>query len=391
VGSIGVECWQLEGTMGESLKTRFVYLDNVRSFVIVLVIAMHAAVTYSSMGDWYYVEGSLENLSIFEMVFFGFSQSFLQAWFMGILFFISGFLAVKALARRGTFNFIKERLFRLGLPLLLYVFIVSPIIYFILLGNVPENSFIVNYSLFITKFWWIDATGPLWFVETLLLFCIGYVIFKKMFSYFIKIQDITSKNIVFTIVVTGIIAFLVRLIFPIGSSFLNLQFSYFTSYIVLFIAGVLIGENNLLDKITDEKNIKWIKIALIAGTPLWFIIVLFGGALEGETYFNGGFYWQSFAFSQWESLTAIGFSIGLLAFFRKKVNWNNKLASLIRNNSFGIYFLHAPILITITLLLTDLALNPILKFAIVTMITFLACLMLSFLIRKIKPIGNLLK
>jgi surface polysaccharide O-acyltransferase-like enzyme len=310
---------------------------------------------------------------------------------MGIFFFISGFLAVKALARRGVLNFIKERLFRLGLPLLLYVFVVSPIIYFVLLGNVPENSFIVNYSLFITKFWWIDATGPLWFVETLLFFCVGYVVFRKCFLRFIKIQNISLKSIVFTIVVTGIIAFLVRLVFPIGSSFLNLQFSYFTSYIVLFIAGILIGENNLLDKITDEKNVKWIKIALIIGTPLWFIIVIFGGALEGETYFNGGFYWQSFAFALWESLTAIGFSIGLLAFFRKKVNWNNKFTSLIRNNAFGIYFLHAPILITITLLLTHITLNPILKFTIVTIITFSTCLTLSFLIRKIKPVGNLLK
>jgi uncharacterized membrane protein YcfT len=97
-----------------SAKTRFAYLDNVRSFVIFLVIAMHSAVTYSGMGGWYYIEGSADKLSMLEFILFGFFQSFGQAWFMGILFFISTFLATKSLARRGIPGFIKERLFGLA-------------------------------------------------------------------------------------------------------------------------------------------------------------------------------------------------------------------------------------------------------------------------------------
>jgi hypothetical protein len=352
---------------------------------------MHSAVTYSGLGGWYYIEGSPEKLSIFGLVFFGLTQSFMQAWIMGILFFISAYLATKALAKRTSLTFIKERLFRLGLPLLLYVFIVSPFIQFIILGYYPENNLIDNYFQYITKFSWISSTEPLWFVQVLLVLCIIYAVLKKCFSNGIIIKNITNKNIIFTIIIITIFTFLVRLVFQVGSSFYNLQLSYFTSYIVMFIAGIIIGENNLLENISDEKNTNWIKLSLIIGLPLWFFLMLFGGALEGKTYYNGGLYWQNFAFALWESLTAIGFSIGIIAFFRKKVNINNKFTGLMRDNAFGIYFFHAPILITISIIFKHWSINSILKFAFITIITSIICLGFSYFIRKIKAIEILFK
>jgi len=381
----------MDNNLRETSKAHFPYLDNVRSLVIILVITMHTAVTYSGFGSWYYIEGSPEKLPIFEMLFFGFLQSFLQAWFMGILFFISAFLAIRSLAKHGSSNFIKERFFRLGLPLLLYVFIITPIIILILHAYDSEISLVENYIIYITSFSWVGSTGPLWYVETLLIFSVVYTLLKKVFSNCIKIQNINSRHIIFIIIVTGIIAFLVRLIFPIGSSFLNLQFSYFTSYIVMFIAGILVGENDLLEKIIDEKNIQWLKLSLIIGIPFWFIIILFGGVLEGKMYINGGLCWQSFAFALWESLTAIGFSLGIIAFFRKNMNIDNKFTRLIANNNYGIYFFHAPILITVSLLFRNLIFDPLLKFTVIAIITTIICLIFSFLIRKIKPIGILFK
>ena len=372
-----------------SQKTRLSYLDNLRSMVIILVIAMHTAVTYSGLGDWYYVEGSYEKLDIFELVFFAFYQSFLQAWFMGILFFISAYWATKSLAKHGALNFIKERLFRLGLPLLIYVFIVSPFIIFILLGIYPENSFTDNYIRYIVDFWWLGSTGPLWFVEALLLFCIVYAIAKKVNVKSLQINDLNTAKIVSIIILITIIAFSVRLILPIGTSFLNLQFPYFPSYVVMFIMGILIGENNLLEKITDSENTKWLKWTFIIGIPIWAATVIFGGALEGKTYFNGGFHWQNFAFALWESFTAISFSIGIIAFFKKNVNIENKFTVLLQKNAFGMYCFHAPILLATSLVLKHLILIPILKFALVLTLATILCLIFSFLIRKIKPIGIL--
>ena len=35
---------------------RLAYVDNLRWLMVVLVISMHAADTYSPLGNWYYVE-----------------------------------------------------------------------------------------------------------------------------------------------------------------------------------------------------------------------------------------------------------------------------------------------------------------------------------------------
>jgi surface polysaccharide O-acyltransferase-like enzyme len=352
-------------------------------------VAIHAGVTYSGFGAWYYIEGSPERLHIPEMVFFGFFLSFLQAWTMGMLFFISAYLAAKSFLKRGASSFIKERVFRLGLPLAIFILIISPFIYFALLDGQFENGIVKSYFRFFIDFDWV--TGPLWFVQTLLIFCFLYVMIRKIIPHRKMVHNITSKNIVLISIATGLAAFLIRRIFPIGTIFSNLQLCYFASYIVLFVVGIIVGENDLLEHITQKKNIVWLKWSLIFGIPVWCLIMIFGGALEGNMYINGGFNWQSFAFALWEAFMAIGFSIGLLAFFKDRINICNRFSKLLAENSFCIYVFHSPILIIISLLLKDWVANPTLKFLIVTLIAWLISLLFSVLIRKIKAIGLIFK
>ena len=372
-------------------KTRLLYLDNIRSLVIFLVITMHSAVTYSGFGSWYYIEGSPENLPLFEMVVFGFLQSFLQAWFMGILFFISAFFTARSLAKYGSKTLIKERLFRLGLPVLLFMLIVDPFISRLVLHQYSGNSIFHDYSNYLLSLDWLSSSGPLWFAEALLIFCIIYIIARKLIPKQKVIIEIKTKHIITAIIVTGITAFLIRLIFPIGTAFFNLQFSYFASYIMLFISGIIAGENNLLDLIAAKKNIKWIKLSLIIGIPFWCIIMLLGGVLDGNFFINGGFYWQSFAYAFWESFIAIGFSIGLLAFSREKVNISNNFSALLAENAFAIYFFHAPILTAISVLFKNWVTDPMFKFVAITLCAFIFSFGFSFIVRKIKPLGILFK
>lgn len=49
---------------------RLTYIDNIRVFVIAMVILMHLAVTYSGFGGWYYKEGV--QIGAVEMTLFGF-------------------------------------------------------------------------------------------------------------------------------------------------------------------------------------------------------------------------------------------------------------------------------------------------------------------------------
>jgi len=108
--------------------------------------------------------------------------------------------------------------------------------------------------------------------------------------------------------------------------------------------------------------------------------------------FTGGLNWQSFVYAFWEAFVGIGFSLGMIAFFRKYLNVDNRFTRLLAANSFGIYMFHAPILITISLLVRPWHGAPLLKHVAVAPLAFTATLAFSFLIlRRIPGLRAVLK
>ena len=93
------------------------WIDNLRITVIILVVILHTAVTYSGLGGWYYKEN--EEVEMYSTLFFAFYLTFTQAYFMSLLFMVSGYFTQRSLLRKGSGNFVRSRLFRLGIPLLI--------------------------------------------------------------------------------------------------------------------------------------------------------------------------------------------------------------------------------------------------------------------------------
>jgi peptidoglycan/LPS O-acetylase OafA/YrhL len=376
--------------------SRIAYLDNLRSWVIFLVVVMHSNVTYSGMGGWYYKEGNPGLLDVGSMFAFGFYGSFTQAWFMGLLFFTAAVFAARSLAKRGTAAFIKERLFRLGIPLLIYMFVIEPCIaYFIMNYDDVRSAYspIQAYAGYITSFSWIGSTGPLWFAEALILFCLAYALVRLVRP----LKDGTgttppsARAIALIILATGLAAFSIRLFFPIGSSVLNLQFSFFASYIALFILGILAGEGGWFETLIDRFGLRWFVAVLAVGIPLWCLLMVTGGALRGKIPIDGGLYWQSFAYAFWEAFVAVGFSLGITAFFKKYLNRENAATRFLADNAFGVYMFHAPILIMVSLAFRDWYAPLLAKHALVAPLAFAASLAFSALIRRIPPMKAILK
>src|SRR5215475_14279633 len=98
---------------------RLYFIDNLRWTMIMLVISMHAAVTYSNHGSWYYNEPAQLNRAG-DLTFLTY-QVFLQSFFMGILFFVAGFFVPGAFDRKGPGRFLRDRAWRLGMSSLFYI------------------------------------------------------------------------------------------------------------------------------------------------------------------------------------------------------------------------------------------------------------------------------
>ena len=375
---------------------RLGYLDNLRSFVIFLVIVTHTMVTYSGLGSWYYNEVKRASLDAASGIIFGLYGSFSQAWFMGILFFLAAFFATKSLAKRGPAAFVRERLFRLGVPLLIYMFVIDPFIGYFLMdyGHVRESHSVLQFYLgYLVSFRWIGSTGPLWFVEALLLFSLPYAAWRAIRPARKTLGKAPGvMTVILIIVATGLLAFSIRLFQPIGTSVANLQLCFFASYIALFLLGLHAGERRWLESFPERQGMNWFTVVLAVGIPAWFVIMAGSGAARGGNLFTGGLTWQSFAYAFWESFVAIGFSLGLIAFFRKSLNVENGFTRLLSQNSFGIYMFHAPILIAISLLLRSWHGAPLLKFAVVVPLAFMATLAVSSLVlRRIPGLRAVLK
>ena len=152
----------------ESAPAREAWPDTLRVVVIAGVIAMHAATAYVVDVGWYYEERtSSEAWQIALTV-----PAFLGGLFaLGPLFFVAGWLSAPSLARRGPRGFAGARLLRLGVPLLVFTFLVDPVADYIGHHAMGEPASLLDY---LTNATGARDTGPMWFVAVILLFSLGY-------------------------------------------------------------------------------------------------------------------------------------------------------------------------------------------------------------------------
>lgn len=367
------------------------YIDNLRLLVIVFVVFVHLAVTYSGFGSWYFKEG--RQIGIISSAVFGFFQSFTQAYFMGFLFLIAGYFVPGAYDRKGLAGFVKDRFIRLGLPTLLYMLLINPFILFVQLDLYwirPKPDFVSFYADYIGKLWFLEGSGPLWFAFALLIFSLLYGIAR----YFLpKLPDkpdrrveIGLKEAAGLIVFLAVSTFLVRLVQPIGTSIINMQLCFFPQYIVLFFVGILAYRNNLFARLDYRCGRRWLRYGFILGLVVWSAIMLFGGALNGEFLFNGGYNWQAAAFAFWESFVAVAMVTGLITLFRDKYNYQSRLIKILSDNSFAVYVFHAPIIIAAAQWFHPVNLLPIGKFIILCFVTIPVCFVFTHYIARRIPI-----
>jgi len=365
---------------GRLMTSRLDYIDNLRSLMIIFVIMVHAAVTYSGFGMWYYVEKT--ELDFITTLVFGLFQSFTQAYFMAFLFMIAGYFIPESFDRKGASAFMKDRLFRLGIPTLVYIIILHPIAVKISHPEVNAVKYLLSGITELDAFGW---TGPLWFAVALIIFSGFYTIFRIMFKDKVmpKLTEINIITVLKLVVIISVSAFIIRIFLPVGTSIVNMQISYFAAYIVMFVIGIMARRSDLFSLISLSTGKKYFTAAFLAGLPLWGVLMVFGGPLQGDFSINGGLTWQSAVYSIWESFFCVTISIALIGIFRAKSNVKNRIQKIMADNSFGVYVFHPPLLILVSVIFGGVALHPLLKFTAVLLITVPLCFSFSIAVRII--------
>jgi peptidoglycan/LPS O-acetylase OafA/YrhL len=366
---------------------RLPWIDHLRTLVILLVVNMHACVTYSNIGSWYV--NSDRELSHADQIIFILWQGHLQSFFMGLLFFISGYFAFGSLSRRGPGAFVRERLFRLGAPTLFYMLVIQPFIIFgINAAHYDLPTFPSYYFRYIATGRFLGSSGPMWFALALLVFCL-LLAARQMVRPEAGIPGVSAsaalpsaRTLWIFAIGLGVASFAVRLVQPLGTSVLNMQLCYFSQYIGAFIAGL--GASRLgwllgLARSTLAMRAGWCGLAC---GPVVLFAILALGSKQGLAPFRGGWHWQALALAMWEQLTGVALSLGLLALFSSRMNREGPWLRWLSDRSFGVYVLHAPVIIALYLLFRPLPWNPLALALLLTVTGLTATFLLADLARR---------
>ena len=391
----------------EALKTRLTpgsenrmaFVDNVRWVVIIMVVLIHACVTYSGIGSWFYKEHAALDTASF--LTFAFYESLSQAFFMGILFFLAGTFVPGAYDRKGFGKFVLDRAIRLGVPTLIFMLVLDPLTRLVITlfsGQRPSlGASLRSWLGVITSGHIIDRTGPLWFALALLIFSVVYALVRLAAGSIARTSGSATSHrsvpraltprtmhmaAIGLVVLIGSGSFLVRLVQPIGASVVNMQLCFFTQYVALFTVGLWVGRNGLLKTIPASVGAVWLKLALAVGVPAWFLLLGLGGAgVQGFDLFSGGLRWQAAGYAFWEAFFCVSISLGIITLFRERVNGPSRVAGFLSRTSFGVYSLHAPILVTVSLLLRTWAAYPLAKALAAGVLGFLISLAVAAMVR----------
>lgn len=375
----------------KNIETRKLYIDNLKTFLVILVLLLHIAVTYGPIGFWYYYERT----GFLSTYLLGFFVSFNQAFLLGLFLMISAYFIIPSYDRKGPELFIGDRFRRLGIPLLFYIIIIGPFLKYIqklFIAKEKVNFFYFYYNFIIKNI--IIEAGPLWFLQALLIFSIFYILLMEIIKKAQKKKAASEKKsfdfpqnykIILFILSLAIATFLVRIRFPIKTSIINLQLCFLPQYVSLFILGIFAYRNNWFEKIAYKKAIFWLS-ALVFTTLLWPVLLFFSGTFKEAdiTLIAGGFHWQAFLYALWEAIIAISASISIIYFFNKKLNRQNNLFGSLYKSAYTVFIIHPLIIVPLSYLIKELEIHPLIKFSIVAAVSIPLSFIIGNIIRKIQ-------
>lgn len=371
----------MQSEMQEKSGSRLFYLDNLRIFLTILVILHHTAIAYGASGDWVITDPAVDELSPIILTFF---TAVNQSYFMSAFFLLGGYFTPRSLERKGNSAFLKDRLIRLGIPILVY----SVLIYNL-------NQAILGVWLRGLPFRWTLGyqTGHLWFLQALLIFAVIYVVYRAWAGRDPQqrrgmVQDRFPSDwaLILSIVLLTGLTFVVRLEFPVGEWVSpGFQLAHFVHYTFAFFMGILAYRGGWFHSLERKQARRWGLVA-VAMLPLFFIIAILGGALESDAAlakFLGGLHWQALAYTTWESIMFIAVLTFLLYTFRERFNQTGPRARFMAASVYTVYIVHQTVVIALNVLLLPVSIPTIVKFLVVSLIAVPVCFVLAGLIRKL--------
>ena len=366
-------------------------LDNLRTFLTALVICHHSAIAFGASGGWYFVvpppQGSLAPLLLTWFAAVN------QSYFMALFFGIAGYFTPPAFEAKGARGFLRDRRARLGIPMLVYFFLLNPVVAYMAFrlrspAGAGFDDFVAQTGIL------VFGPGPLWFVLALLLFSFAYAavglagVRRTEAPRQSPFPD--DSRILFFVIAMGLTAFLVRLVCPVGWNILGLQLGYFPLYIAFFVLGIRARVNDWLAQIDRALVRRWFRAAVIAIFLLPVILIVGIQLPGGESAFSGGLTLQSLLYALWEPVLCVGISLKLLTWFR---DWHSEFTPLTAGaarSAYAAYILHPLFVVPLTAAVAALLPGTLLRFVVLCALALVITFAVSDRVRRAPGLSRIL-
>lgn len=341
---------------------RIYYFDFIRVYLTILVFYHHSAISFGASGGWYYISETVEGLT---RGLLSANMGIDQSYFMSLFFFISAYLLPASFDRKGMKAFVKDRVIRLGIPLVLFYFVLHPLL-----------------VLWVNGRWGKPGLGPMWFVFTLLVFETAYAgyryISKRQLSdrFKPKLWILTLSFIIFT----GLVAYVIRLWMPIGREIFGLQLGYFTLYTAMYFLGIVAFRKRLLDRLNMHRGYMWLAIVVFILIPS---LIYFGATTpDFQNSLVGGRNIYALYYAVWESMMCVGICYFLLAFGKSYLNRPSSFVRQLSQNSYSFYIIHPFAVVGCVFAAEMIPVSPFIRLILVGIIGIPFCFAMAAGFRK---------
>lgn len=336
---------------------RLPYLDNLKTILIAGIIGAHAVMGYADFGSWTYQDVQEATLSpVAETIFVVVVASFGGLFLMALFFLISGLLTQDSLTRKGPSGFVSDRLWRLGVPFVVYTLLAWPLLEYALHEPLlHERSY---WQSFLDTDPVLD-TGPMWFVGVLLVFSLGLVAWRRMRPPTLDPdRDLRWRPLLLISVAIGLSSFLIRLVFPADSNQpLNSHLWAWPEYLAMFGLGVVAARRGWLRPVPAAIARRCGIAAVVAVLGIAGAVLSAASLGLSEDAYSGGWGFPPFFAAMTEGILAVMAPVWVLAFAQRHLDGTGPLRRAMARSSYLAFMLQGPVLVGLALALrpTDLS------------------------------------
>ena len=359
-------------------ENRLFFLDNLRTFIIFLVVVYHAGWVYEEsriLSDYWIVDDPARNgvAGIFNLI--------VDMFMMPTMFFISGYFSPLSLQSKNGWSFLMSRFKRIVVPWILAVIILIPLykVIFLFSRNLPQENF-VSYFHFTGGV--ATNQGWLWFLPVLFLFDILYFLLAKLNMVPVKVNLKIAIPAVFLIGFAY--SFFISMAGYSGwtkTILLDFQNERLLIYFLFFLMGSLSYHQSIFDTLPKSK-MPYYALCAIIWIPLnMYIVFLINMFLNPGKFIFSEAIDKAICWSGFQ-LSILGMLYILVNTFRFYLNKKGRLMNHLNDYSYGVYIVHLIVIGVIASILLNMSIPSLAKYGILAITGFIISNFVVFVYRK---------